>query len=75
MQEGVNARCPCVAGGEWRTDRADEGCHQAQSYADVRGEESDCLPVLVYSIQSTILAKDTSLCSQTSLSSQLFSQL
>ena len=34
--------CLCLAGGEWCADRAHEGCSQAQSHADVRGEPSDC---------------------------------
>lgn len=45
---GINRLCFCFVGSEWSIDGPYEGRHQAQSHADVRGEQSDsCRPGLV----------------------------
>lgn len=38
---GINRLCFCFVGSEWSIDGPYEGRHQAQSHADVRGEQSD----------------------------------
>ena len=38
---GTNHLCFCFVGSEWSIDGPYEGRHQAQSHADIRGEQSD----------------------------------
>lgn len=38
---GINRSCLCFVGSEWSIDGPYEGCHQAQSHADIRGEQND----------------------------------
>jgi hypothetical protein len=50
----VDASCFYFVGCEWGTHSADEGCDQAQSHADTRGEQrSSWVPELVFDIHST----------------------
>lgn len=38
---GINRSCLCFVGSEWSIDGPYEGRHQAQSHADIRGEQND----------------------------------
>lgn len=50
---GNKVSCLCLVGGEWCIDSAYEGCNQAQSHADIRGEPSDsCLPESVFLVRA-----------------------
>lgn len=64
----INTSCHCFVGSEWRIDSAHEGCNQAQSHADIRGEQSDfCLPELAFYVRSGVGIKHTFLGDRVSL--------
>lgn len=50
---GIDVSCLCFVGSEWCVGSAHERCDQAQSHADLRGEQrNSCLPELVFCVQN-----------------------
>lgn len=69
---GINPSCLCFAGSERGIDSTHEGRHQAQSHADIRGEQSDsCLPGLV--VKQIVPGESETFSPWSSLSSHPFS--